>query len=156
MSFWNRVMVDVLLSSTMLIIACGGDDDDGEDEGDGGGDAPQVYTCFASVVASEIAYVITGDRLDVSADGQSEVWQRVADGDGGRPVYGTWHVGTETTPGVGTVSLDFLVEPAQVSVIADCDFGSVSATARASSSAEITDTTIAILEFDEDTQIVTR
>jgi len=81
---------------------------------------------------------------------------RAAPGDPGRPVYGTWHVATQTTPGVGTTSLDILIEPNQVSALADCDFGVVSADARATSPAEITDTSIAILAADEDTETITR
>jgi len=54
------------------------------------------------------------------------------------------------------VSLDVIVAPGQVTAVADCDFGSVSTTARATSAAEITDTTISILETQKDVQIVTK
>jgi len=136
-------------------MACGGDDDD---DGDGGGppDPPQTFMCTASITPVEFDYLVTGETLEIMTTAGSDFLQRVAAGAPGLPVYGTWHVGTQTTPGVGTVSLDLLVEPAEVSAIADCDFGTVSATAHATSAAEVTAISIAILEADQDVQVVTR
>jgi hypothetical protein len=147
-----------LLLVAMLFWACAADD--GDDGGDGdtddGGSEPETLTCSASVTAGTIEYVVSGDLLELSGGGISETWERVEEGDPTRLVHGTWHVGELTIPGVGVVSLDVLVEPDQMSVLADCDFGSVSASAEAVSAAEISDTTIVVLESDMDVQVVTR
>lgn len=138
-----------LLSSAMLLFACGGEDDD-----DRGEDPPRTFTCQASISPSTFDYVVQGDVLEVTANGESAFLDLVAVGDPSRPVYGVWHIGTDTTP-VGTLSLDLEIEPDRVSVLGDCDFGRVSANVVATSSAEITDTSITIFEFDEDTEVVT-
>jgi len=138
-----------LLAFAMVLFACGGDDDDGDG-------ATQTFSCVATISPITIEYVVSGNLLEVSANGQTDTWERVAAGNPGRPVYGTWHIGEQTTPGAGTVSVDALIEPDEVSSLADCDFGTLSVSARATSAAEITDTTIAILEADEDVQVITR
>lgn len=143
-----------LLCSVMLLLACGGDDDDDDGGGDGG-NPPRTFTCQASTMPATLDYVVDGDVLEVTAGGQTDSLDRVAAGDPGRPVYGTWHIDTITEPGVGTVSVDIQIEPDRVNALADCDFGSVSANAVATSAATITDTTITILEADEDIEIVT-
>lgn len=144
-----------LLLAAVLVCGCGGDDD-GSDDGGDGGEGTQTFTCFASLAPTTFDYVVSGDLLEVSGGGITETWERVDDGAPGRLVHGTWYVDEQTTPGVGVVSFEVVIEPDQVSARADCDFGSISATAEAISPAEITDTTITVLEFDEDTEVVTR
>jgi hypothetical protein len=152
-----RLTRGALLLAAVLVCGCGGDDEggDGADDGDGG-EGTETFTCFASLAPTTFDYVVSGDLLEVSGGGTTETWERVDDGDPTRLVHGTWHVGEQTTPGVGVVSFDLVIEPDQVSARADCDFGSVSASAEAVSPAEITDTSIVILESDEDVQVVTR
>lgn len=153
-----RLSRGALLLAAVLIFGCGGGDDeggDGADDGDGG-EGTETFTCSASIVPVTFDYVASGDFLEVIGSGTTETWERVALGDPERLVYGTWHVGEETVPGIAVVGLDFLIEPDQVSVLADCDFGSVSGSAQATSAAEITDTSITVLESDEDVQVVTR
>jgi hypothetical protein len=111
------------------------------------------YTCTASITPSYFDYAVKGDVLEVIAPGQSEQYQRVASGDPGNPVFGTWHLAT-LTDDVGTVTLDMEIGPDRVTAIADCDFGSVSTIAEASSLAVITDTSVTILDSAEDVEVV--
>lgn len=149
-----RLTRTALLLAAALVCACGGGEDDDQD--DGGDGTLETFTCSASLAPSTFDYVVSGDLLELSGAGFTETLERVETGDPERPVYGTWHLGEQTIPGGGVVSGYLLFEPAQISALADCDFGSVSASARAVSAAEISDATIVILESDEDVQIVTR
>ena len=152
----SRLAPGVVLLASLLVGGCAADDDEG-DGGDGDdGAGEETFTCFARLEPVTFDYVVSGDLLEVSGGGGTETWERVDAGDPSRLVHGTWHVSDDTIPGVGVVSFDVIIEPDQVSARADCDFGSVSASAEAVSPAEISDTTIVILEWDEDTQVVTR
>ena len=153
----SRLAPSVLVLAGILLGACavddgGADDDDGAD----GGAEDENFTCSATLAPAIFDYVVSGDLLELSGGGTTETWERVDMGDPGRLVHGTWHVGEQIVPGVGVVSLDFLVEPDQVSALAACDFGLVSGSARAVSAAEISDTSIEILESDEDIQVIPR
>lgn len=114
---------------------------------------PSTYTCTASITPSYLEYRIEGDVLHVMAPGQVDEFERVASGDPSEPVFGTWHILTQSDQ-YGTFTLDVEIEPDRVTAIGDCDFGSVSATAEASSRAVITDTSITILDSDEDIEVV--
>jgi hypothetical protein len=113
----------------------------------------ETYTCTASIAPSYFEYRVEGDVLHVMAPGQVAEYERVASGDPSEPIFGTWHIMTQSDQ-YGTVTLDMEIEPDRVAAIADCDFGSVSATAEASSRAVITDTSVTILDSDEDTEVV--
>jgi membrane-bound inhibitor of C-type lysozyme len=142
-------MMSLLVLS--LVAACGEDDSDPIPP-----TQPQTYTCRASVNPVSLTYQVSGGQLVLTdSQGQSSTLNRVAPGSGARAIYGTWHVTTESNA-AGTVSLDLEVQENKVSAIADCDFGSVSTTAVASSPATVTDTELTILQADEDVQTVKR
>lgn len=130
------------------LAACAGDDSASQPP-----PPTQSYSCTASISPSYFDYMVRGDILEVTVPGQSDQYQRVASGDPSNPVFGTWHLGTFTDE-IGTVTLDMEVGPDTVTAIADCDFGSVSALAEASSPAVITDTSITILDSAEDVEVV--
>jgi hypothetical protein len=146
----QRLFGSLLLASTLLFAAC----DQGDDSYQPPPPPPQQFTCTATVSPTVLAYIRTGDVLQVSAGGQTEGWSLVSGG-GDLPAYGTWHV-SDSVGAAGTVSLDVIVAPGQITAVADCDFGTVSATARATSAAEITDSSISILETQKDVQVVTK
>jgi hypothetical protein len=114
---------------------------------------PYTHTCTASIAPSYFEYRLEGDVLHVMVPGQVDEYERVASGDPSEPIFGTWHILTQSNQ-YGTVTLDMEIEPDRVTAIADCDFGDVSATAEASSGAVITDTSITILDSDEDIEVV--
>ena len=114
---------------------------------------PGTYTCTASIAPSSFEYRIEDDVLHVIGPGQPDEYERVASGDPGNPLFGTWHILTENYPH-GSLTLDVKIEPDRVTVISDCYFGSASAIAEASSRAVITDTSITILDSDEHTEVV--
>jgi hypothetical protein len=150
MNDFTTMLSRILLTSTLALGACSNDADPTPPP------PSQRLSCEASIKQVQFDYVVNGSTLHVTAaDGQMGDMTLVASGNGALPVFGTWHV-SNTTNSVGTVSLDFLIEPAKVSAIAQCDFGTVAATARAVSAATITDTSIAILQSNTDTQYVTR
>ena len=146
----QRFLGGLLLGTTLLFAACDGGDDSYQPPPP----PPQQFSCTATVSPTVLGYVRDGNVLRISAGGSSQDWNLVGGG-GDLPAYGTWHV-SDSSGQAGTVSLDVIVAPGQVTAVADCDFGSVSTTARATSAAEITDTTISILETQKDVQIVTK
>jgi hypothetical protein len=146
----QRILGGLLLASTLLFAAC----DDGDDSYQPPPPPPQQFSCTATISPTVLGYVREGDVLTISAGGTSQGWTLVSGG-GDLPAYGTWHV-SDSSGEAGTVSLDVIVAPGQVTAVADCDFGTVSTTARATSAAEITDSSISILESQRDVQVVTR
>jgi hypothetical protein len=145
----NKIVSALLLTSSLLLGACSDEDDSRPLPPRP--QQPQTFSCKASVAPTSFDYTIVNDFLHVGTD----AYPRVGAGTGALPVFGTWHVITQSDA-VGSVSLDLRVEEGRVTAIADCDFGSVSTTATATSTATITDGTIIIHDADEDTQYVTR
>jgi hypothetical protein len=114
---------------------------------------PYTYTCTVSITPGSFEYRVEGDVLQIIVPGQVEEYERVASGEPGNPVFGTWHILTQSYE-YGTATLDMEIAPDRVTAISDCDFGSVSAVAEASSRAVITDTSITTLDYAEDVEVV--
>jgi hypothetical protein len=143
----TKLVALAALLLSLSLAACGSDDDEAP---------PVTYSCKATVSPVTLGYLIAGRNLQVSdASGASATWPRVGSAADETQVYGTWHVDTSSGE-AGTASLDIRIDADRVTAIADCDFGSVSTTASASSPAIIDGSTITILQADEDTQYVTR
>jgi hypothetical protein len=146
----KRIFSALLLVSTLGFAACDGDDPDPPPP-----TPTQTFTCTATISPSMVDYIRSGNLLQVSAGGQSDSWTLVSEGSGVLPAFGTWHV-ADSVDDIGTTSLDVIIENGFVTAVADCDFGTVGTTARATAAADITDTTITILQSNQDTQTVTR
>jgi hypothetical protein len=152
MNYLPRLVPTILLTSCLLPVACG------DDGGDPAPSPPQTFSCHTSLTAIELTYVVNGNMLTLSSNKGSGTVPRVGSApDPSFPVFGTWHLDTQEDPRSGTLSLDILIAQAQVNALAACDFGGgLMAHARADSPAVITDTSISILQSDDDTQYVTR
>jgi hypothetical protein len=152
MSYLPRLVPTILLTSCLLLVACA---DDGSDPVP---PPPQTFSCHTSLTAIELTYLVNGDMLTLSSNTGSGTLPRVGSApDPSFPVFGTWHVETDHDPRSGTLSLDMLIAQGKVSALGACDFGGgLTAHARADSPAVITDTSISILQSDDDTQYVTR
>ena len=148
--FSQRFLGGLLLGTTLLFAACDNSDDSYQPPPP----PPQQFSCTATVSPTMLGYVRDGSVLRISAGGSSQDWNLVSGG-GDLPAYGTWHV-SDSSGDAGSVSLDVIVAPGSVTAVADCDFGSVSTTARATSRADITDSSITILESQQDVQYVTK
>jgi hypothetical protein len=143
----KRILSALLLVSTLGVAAC-----------DGGGDDPpthqtQTFTCTATISPTTFDYIRNGNLLQISTASGSESWPLVAEGSGELPAFGTWHI-ADSVDSVATTSLDVVIENGSVTAVADCDFGSVATTARATAAAEITGSTVTILENNQNTQTV--
>jgi hypothetical protein len=148
--FSQRLLGGLFLAASFLFAAC----DPGDDSYEPPPPPPQQYSCTATMSPTTLDYVRDGNLLRITAGGSFQDWTLVSGG-GELPAYGTWHVSDETGE-VGRVSLDVVVAPGQVTAVVDCDFGTVSTTARATAAAEVTGTSISILETQKDVQVVTK
>lgn len=145
----KRIFSALLLVSTLGFAACDGDDSEPPPR------PTQTFSCTATVSPAALDYIRAGNLLQVSAGGQSQAWTLVSEGTGELPAFGTWHV-SDSVDSIGTTSLDVVIENGFVTAVADCDFGTVGTTARATAAADITGSTITILQSNQDTQTVTR
>jgi hypothetical protein len=146
----KRIFSALLLVSTLGFAAC-----DGSDPEPTPTRPTQTFTCTAKVSPGILDYIRDGNLLQVSTGGQSQAWTLVSEGSGVLPAFGTWHI-TDSVDSIGTTSLDVVIENGFITAVADCDFGTVGTTARATAAADITASTINILQSNEDTQTVTR
>lgn len=147
---WRKFMPVVGLLG--VLSACEAEDD--ADYKSPSAPARQKHSCQVSVAPSYFEYVVDGDILRIMENGYEDEFERVASGDPSKPVFGIWNISTQENWPVGTVRLDLKIEPGKVTAIGDCDFGTASATAEASSRAEITDYSVRLFDYDEDIEYV--
>jgi len=131
------------------LVATGCTDDEPSMGGNGGnGNTPQTYTCSASISPGMFDYVVNGNQLTITTPTGTSTVNRV--GTGG-DVYGSWLLDEQRNPQLRMkVRLVLKLEADRASAVAECthDTGA-RGTATASSAAEITDTSVTILESDE-------
>jgi hypothetical protein len=131
----------------------------GSDNGSGSGNqGTKSFTCSASIKMSTFDYVVANGQLTITAQGQSQTLPRTAGGQPGRDVYGTWKLAVNQDPGAKalglTVDAELDIEPAQVSVISNCGAPGVNKTVKVTSNADISDTSITILQDKQDQETV--
>jgi hypothetical protein len=129
--------------AAVLLLALGACVVPEEDDPD---DDPKTYTCTAVINAGPIDYVIFGDSLTLSARGTSQILTRVLDPKKTLPVYGSWRAVDDAN----TATLTMTVSENRVSLITDCRLGGKTGSAGVTSTAEIDEDRITILESDRD------
>jgi hypothetical protein len=153
------MMKTMLLSAfavfTFSVAGCGGGDDSPMTAGGNHNGTTETATCRASIMPSTIDYVVTGDTLEfvqASTQTHSPPMKRLkASTATSKPVFGTWQMPIDVNAGaqaVGlTVSATLDIEPASVTVTTSCGQHGRSATAKVTSPATVTDTTITTADF---------
>ena len=159
---FKSLLSSILLTSTVLLGAC--DPEDGGAEADAG--PPQEFTCTARLSPVELNYVIDAadkNKLNVTVDGKTTTWNRVSYVDlENKPLLGGWRVESTKIDEETSVRLDAIIEEDEktkaqtVTAYAQCLFADFATSARVTSPAVLTATTIKILEAKEDVQKVTR
>jgi hypothetical protein len=142
-----------LLASTLLtallstsLLACS-DDDSGGMSGRTGRDGQQL-TCTALLRAAELEYTVSGNTLALNQPGfPASFLTRRGTGTG---LLGAWDLAPVTSGGL-TAQLTMTVAAGRVSASAACSGSGRRTTASVSSAAEITPTTLTILEDAEST-----
>jgi hypothetical protein len=118
--------------------------------GNGGNMQPdhKTATCEAATHVVTFNYVVQGNTLELSSTTAppAELQREGLPGQGTKPVFGTWLL--PITSALVTSTLD--IEAGQVTVAAKCSFVGASKTASVSARAEVTDSTISILEEKKD------
>jgi len=142
----SRVTLVVAMLSTTGCL----DDDSPGMSGSSSGNG-NYYKCTASISPSSFDYVVQGNTLMLtSTGGASTSLSRVGSGNG---IYGSWVISEQHDPQIRMkVKLLMRLESGRVSAVAECsaDAGP-KGRATASSPADITDSTVTILQADSKT-----
>ncbi len=130
--FWLAV-----LSLAALLASCGGEEEEENEK-------PKL-TCKASIAPTRWDYIVDGNKLTITDNANNSVTiYRM--GDGG-DIYGIWLLGQDTNTHLNlTITGKMKVAEGKVYIISQCASGSRSATVQVVSNAEITDSTVTILE----------
>jgi hypothetical protein len=134
------------------LAACGDSNDSMAGNGGNMQSDQNTVTCEAATHVATFNYVVQDDTLELSSStAQSiELHRDGLAGQGTKPVFGTWLLPITTAPIRSTLD----IEAGQVTVAAKCSFFGASKTATVSARAQVTDSTISILEEKKDDEML--
>jgi hypothetical protein len=119
---------------------------------------PVEFTCSARLAPVTFEWIVDGqDRLVLTDPAHNSLsgTRKSTLGAGARPVYGTWALPTAVNtdgPIKLTATPVLTIDANSISVESDCTGGSTSLTARVSSPAVVTDTTVQVLSSANDVE----
>lgn len=148
----NKPLIKIFALSLLCLAACGKKPGEPQSEPDPVKPVLDVpLNCSASLTRARMPYTIKGDSLSLGPAGSATPMKRLAAGEPGRPVYGTWLVTDQVTAGIHILG-KLQIAPASISLVSECSYGQGrSGTAKVSSPATITDSEIEILQEQKQT-----